>query len=262
MSKLCSNCSSLIEEQRSKIHLLETRLRDLVRAYKVVCKERDHFQTINQQSINTEVDTRQQKRIAELEQSVINMSTMCGNLELGRKQDKDRIKELQDKYEHLSNELNQTKCLQKQLLLSTSSIAEMQPKKVIDIHCQTDLKPFDFGSVEFTEQWTQTDDEQSIIFENKCNEIKVKNETAIITPLVRNDQKFEINDFSDSSQCSFEMHNNKDNAQTLSNNGISLFHLNELARKELELADYRLRIREYECSQRELQWNYTNDKYK
>lgn len=257
MSKSCPNCSLLIEEQWNKIHLLETRLKDLVRAYKVVCKERDYFQTINQQSINTEVDSRQQKRIAELEQSVINMSTLCGNLEFGRKQDKDRIKELQDKYEHLSNELNQTQYLQKQFLLSTSSAVEMQTKKVVDIYCQTDLKP-----LEFTEQWTQTDDEQNIFLGNKCNESRIKNETAIITPLVRTDQKSEINDFSDSSQYSFEMNINKDNAQTLSNNGISLFHLNELARKELELADYRLRIREYECSQRELEWNYTNDKYK
>jgi hypothetical protein len=44
--------------------------------------------------------------------------------------------------------------------------------------------------------------------------------------------------------------------------GVSLFYINELARKEIELAEARLQAREYECALRELQWKHNMDKYR
>ena len=111
---------------------------------------------------------------------------------------------------------------------------------------------------------------------------KNKNETAIVQPLMRIESKSK----SESSDCcsssivsasrrsSTAIDHEFDSTKIITSDhqfgssgatptsNISLYHLNELARKELELADYRLRCREYECSIRELQWNYSNDRYK
>lgn len=47
-----------------------------------------------------------------------------------------------------------------------------------------------------------------------------------------------------------------------SNSGVSIFYANELARKEIDLAEARLQAREFECALRELQWKYNVDKYR
>lgn len=44
--------------------------------------------------------------------------------------------------------------------------------------------------------------------------------------------------------------------------GVSLFYVNELARKEIELAEARLAAREYECALRELQWQSSVEKFR
>ena len=45
-----------------------------------------------------------EKRIAELEESVVHMSSLCGRFELERKQDKERINELQHRCDQLTRQ--------------------------------------------------------------------------------------------------------------------------------------------------------------
>ncbi|OTF74740.1 hypothetical protein BLA29_005624 [Euroglyphus maynei] len=268
----CTNCNRynlIIDEQKSKLQLLETRLKDLIRAYKVITKERDQLQqAISSSSIGVDddhVDQRQQKRISELEQSVCHMSTLCGELEYGRKQDQSRIKDLQEKYEILLDELNRTKSMIIQPRKQSTRSIELR-----DDYCQTDV----LTSLQ-SEKSTQTElicdhidssEPNSKQLDQHQNVNKNKNETAIVAPLMRNNSKT----VSESSDCSSVAVSSITPADTEFDSKISsepfgstsLYHLNELARKELELADYRLRIREYECSLRELQWKYSNDRYK
>ena len=284
MSKnmVCTNCNRLnliVDEQKSKLQLLETRLKDLIRAYKVICKERDQLQhAISSSSIGVDdhVDQRQQKRISELEQNVCHMSTLCGELEHGRKQDQARIKDLQEKYELLLLELNNTKSTM--IIQQKPQISQNEPRKLQNNYCQTDAI-IEIKSEKSTQTDLICDQAQSSEHANKQLDqhqvfFKNKNETAIVAPLMRNNSKT-ISESSDCSSTAASLTQNSSitpidteidskiaSDQFGSTSGISLYHLNELARKELELADYRLRIREYECSLRELQWNYSNGRYK
>lgn len=50
--------------------------------------------------------------------------------------------------------------------------------------------------------------------------------------------------------------------QDVGGNSVSIFYVNELARKEIELAECRLVAREHECALRELRWKYNVDTFK
>lgn len=50
--------------------------------------------------------------------------------------------------------------------------------------------------------------------------------------------------------------------QEIPSNSVSLFYVNELARKEIELVETRLTARENECALRELRWKYNVDTFK
>lgn len=50
--------------------------------------------------------------------------------------------------------------------------------------------------------------------------------------------------------------------QDAGTNSVSLYYVNELARKEIELGETRLSAREFECALRELKWKYNVDTFK
>lgn len=285
MSNECNGCAdlkSVVEEQKSKLKLLETRLKDLVLAYKNVCKERDNLELINNRTVSIENESKYQRRIAELEDSVCQMSKMCGKLESGRKEDKDRIKELQLKYEHLSRELDSTKELQKKMIAnSLSDDADDVVKKIQTQNnsTQTDEIIVDFDEKKIIEEDDRFGPEKLIQEENFDppslpipQSMTLRNETAIVAPLLQEQSKSETNStiWSQTSlDDNTERMRNDDHSQSKSNDpvtpinsNISLYHINELARKDLEIADYRVRIREYECLLRDLQWNFSRDKYR
>ena len=297
----CTNCNrfqSIIDEQKSKLNLLETRLKDLIRAYKLITKERDQLQQKISSSLSTltiidnHVDhdqqrQQQQKRISELEQNVCHLSRLCGELETDRKHDQLRIKDLQAKYEQLSNESEKNRAIK-----STINQPQKQSIELRDNYCQTEIISEKFEQSTQTESRFDVDDQNESSLDVKqldntmpqSNTIinKNKNETAIVQPLMRieSKSKSESSDGCSSSivsasrRSSTAIDHEFDSTKIItsdhqfgssgatSTSNISLYHLNELARKELELADYRLRCREYECSIRELQWNYSNDRYK
>lgn len=272
MAKSCANCvrlSTVVEDQKNKLQLLETRLKDLVRAYKVVCKEKDNLLNSN---VATDIDTKQQKRIAELEENVIRMSAMCGKFELEKIQDKEQIEKLEIENDKLKSEIE--KCLTQ--VPQPPPIVEISPLMVEckNKHSQTD-NPFftkEISNQQFEDKVTQTEFDEPFCL-NK-NFLKTKNETAIVPPIRHiSVSDSEISVFSDDLGRSVENINISDsdhieqthsvhNEPSPNNSGVSLFYVNELARKEIELTEYRLRVRELECSIRELQWKYTNDKYK
>ncbi|KAJ6217586.1 hypothetical protein RDWZM_008743 [Blomia tropicalis] len=257
MTRQCTKCDrfqSIIDEQKSKIQLLETRLKDLLRAYKLVLKEKDNLRNLNA-SITADVDSTQQKRISDLEENVIHMSSICGKFELEREHDKQQIEQLENECESLKKQLDNLKTTpevqtEEQILPKVSRLVRqfrnkssqtdiintnntvIKPSKLIDQGIQTDFSPIENQ----TELQSQS---------------KTKHEMAIVAPLCYSESNLDEESVMPS-----------ESASVANNSGVSLFYANELARKELELTEARLRIRECECSIREIQWKYTNDKYR
>lgn len=275
MTRQCTKCDrfqSIIDEQKSKIQLLETRLKDLLRAYKLVLKEKDNLRNLNA-SITADVDSTQQKRISDLEENVIHMSSICGKFELEREHDKQQIEQLENECESLKKQLDNLKTTpevqtEEQILPKVSRLVRqfrnkssqtdiintnnivIKPSKLIDQGIQTDFSPIENQ----TELQSQS---------------KTKHEMAIVAPLCYSESShsdleldYDLRESNNLRNLDEESVMPSESASVANNSGVSLFYANELARKELELTEARLRIRECECSIREIQWKYTNDKYR
>ena len=257
MSKPCPQCEKKTQEQKHKIELLETRLKDVLRAYKVINKERDDLQAINA-SITSDVDLKQQKRLAELEENVLNMSAMVGKFELARKKDKDEVKRLEQANRTLQSQLES---LSHKLINEPSTLIndnnQMIPQK--NKASQTDSQP------------TKDSQCQTELFEIECEKkaLPCNESRAIVAPIQREAPDYENNFEKDSEDDNFRsvspnlsVSGSSDPEEKNTNSGMSLFYANELARKDIDLAKLRLRIREFECATRELEWKYNSEKYR
>lgn len=239
-------------------------------------------------SVNIDVDCKQHKRIAELEANVVHLSTLCGGFESERKQLRDDIFRLETECETLKKELeNSNKANDNLFAVSANNTNQQETTKTTKNKlCQTDFFPVQetivkeiISEVKQVEQFSQTevsyecaknmaivkpmtqnlpesvsesdDDEYTYRAENRAN-ATVSASSARRSPATTSTHN-------EPSPSNFDV----DHSSAKSDGGTaSLFYINELARKEIELADYRLRVREYECSLREVQWKYNSDKYR
>lgn len=264
----CSNCDSLttvIDSQQGKVKLLESRLKDVLRAYKTVCKEKDELVAINANiSVNSNAQPGQ-IRMAQLEESIVNMSNLHAKLEQESKLKDEQIERLMRE----CNSLRQTSGLPNVEQRKTQETSQNKDSvKREHKHVQTD--PVETPKPKLVDSYSQTD---HFVPDSKWSEpLKTMSnspDTAVVIPFQQETSSQEIpdsvsvgssldDDLPIGSRDSPAGHSSASNMH----NNASLFYINELARKEIELADYKIRIREYECSLRELQWKYTNDKYK
>mgnify|MGYP007030521128 CR=1 FL=1 len=110
----CENCfqlNSIVKEQKEKITLIETRLKDLVKAYKKVCYERDVLIDANNTKKQTQLffEKQQQERLLSLESRIAEMSSICGKYEYEKIEDNQTIQQLTTKCQQLNHELNSYK---------------------------------------------------------------------------------------------------------------------------------------------------------
>ena len=291
-SNECQNCRKLndvINEQKSKISLIEVRLKDLVKAYKKVCLERDNLLAISSSAVLPLNDSHeQQKRITDLEARVAEMSAICGNYESQKIRDKQLIEELTQKYEQIVTELAKSR-----KLLQKTPEEQNKPQKTLksrgiqteesiewtgdeDRDCSHELS--NERQIVGRDVETQTDLVPEMDVFNGNN--RKKCELAVVLPTVsetqqKNDSETEehsnhsrspsqsSDNYSVFAQNEREMHENNEVKHSAPNpSGISLFYANELARKEIDLAETRLQAREYECALRELKWKYNTEKYR
>lgn len=293
----CSNCDKLnaiIDEQKHKMQLIETRLKDLIRAYKRVTLEKDNLLAISSSSVLPLNDSHeQQKRLSILESSVAEMSAICGKYESQRIKDKQSIEELTQKCEQLAIDLELSRSLNIQNMSSIQTIDQQLEQTVRHRGIQTE-EMFDTNeSNEHKLEVNESHDNYGIDveiqtdfgfdFDNHNNKnVNKKSELAIVVPTQRDSTQSESDRLSNNSYSRSqspttsnadnypvfvsnvrEMPQNSENLFPISgSHGVSLFYANELARKEIDLAESRLQAREYECALRELQWKYSTEKYK
>ncbi|CAG2165080.1 unnamed protein product [Oppiella nova] len=290
----CPNCvkvNEVMSDQKNKMALIEVRLRDLVKAYKKVCSERDNLLAISSATVLPINDSHeQQKRLSSLEASVAEMSAICGKYESQSFKDQQLIHELTQRCEQLTNELK----------LHETSAANTREKS------HKSEKTYRHRGIQTEESMESSDETKTDVLTDSVKDVKhmetqtdfvsefdvfngshhKKSELAIVLPTLSqtqpNDCESDLDDLSDRSRSRansigsngldnypvFETHP-RETAQSsnelfVSNNssGVSLFYANELARKEIDLAETRLQARENECALRELQWKYNTDKYK
>lgn len=289
----CANCerySTAVEEQKSKLNLLETRLKDVLRAYKLLAREKENLQAINA-SITADVDSTQQRRIADLEETVLQLSTLCGKVELERKADRETISRLEAESDKLRFQLssrgNETtttttgdslssnvppvdvikprKEVRNKACQTVEVSVEKMPEKKFDLlkrsedkSCQTKEVYHELSSSSFaSDQPTSSSNSNNRLRSTKSYE------TAIVSPFnqrgrsvsetvveedvnVHEDEEEDDDDDDSRSQTEAHETNNSDDHLTASSaaaaapeGSTSLFYVNELARRELELVEYK-----------------------
>ena len=293
-SNECQNClkqNQVISEQKSKITLIENRLNGLVKAYKKVCVERDNLLAISSSPVLPLNDSHgQQKRIDSLESRIAEMSTICGNYESQKIKDKTLIQELTQKYEQMATELTKYQTIGRR-----TNEEVVKPEKICKSKgIQTE------ESIEWTNDETNDEKTEDIVSEPQIIGKDVETQTefvfdsdvfngnnrkkcelAVVLPTVseaqpQNDRNSEEEQSihsptpSQSSDNYSVFNANEREVQPINDktysapnpSGVSLFYANELARKEIDLAETRLQAREYECALRELKWKYNSEKYR
>ena len=299
----CENCiqlNSIVKEQKEKIILIETRLKDLVKAYKKVCYERDVLIDSNNTNKQTQLffEKQQQERLLSLESRIAEMSSICGKYESEKIKDNQTIERLTTKCEQLNHELNshknQTKSDGKEDDSSkrTNKIARLKNRSTQTDDLEKQIKTTNKNNMQKRiDVETQTE-----VFEDE--KVNRKCELAIVLPTQRNEspsqdesfqteipelnpspstiaspspplQSAQINPTPSPTNTPFPIVTSirsRNNSETLfsgtSHSGVSLFYANELARKEIDLAETKIQAREYECALRELQWKYNVDKFR
>ncbi|XP_054153945.1 uncharacterized protein LOC128952560 [Oppia nitens] len=291
----CPNCHKLdeiLKEKTNKMTLIEVRLRDLVKAYKRVCVEKENLQMLSISStavLPLNDSHEQQKRLSSLEDKITEMSQICGKYESQSLVDKQLIQELTQKCEYLTNELkskmssvetNSSKdCFQMEKTFRHRGIQTEELIESIDentSHASNDLP----NNMKDCETQTSFGHEIDMFGTNRK-----KSELAVVLPTVmeteqQNNSNLDEDLLSNTSRHSYNSYvSNEDTYPVFESNsrdippnsepfsignssGVSLFYANELARKEIDLAEHRIQSREYECALRELQWKYNTDKYR
>lgn len=308
----CSGCerySAAVEEQKAKLTLLETRLKDVLRAYKLLAREKEALQAANLGIASAErVDATQQRRIADLEETVLQLTTICGRVEVERAADRETIARLEADCERLRECKSAEKATSSSQGLETPSSAVQQSSPVIpptslrsqqkelrNKACQTTAtavkaevlidsgfsKRSPHSTTSTQEKACQTGEEEEVDEEaNLQSRLRASKsfETAVVSPFPsqrrgRSVSETVAEDEDDDDEDDGEDDDRHQGQQIITSSSTSsappppegstsLFYVNELARRELELAEYKLRVREHECSIRELQWKYSNEKYR
>lgn len=298
----------IIEEQRKHIAMLEKRLHDAVRAFKVVSQERDKLLASQAKLEITQAnDPTRQGRIAELEAKLTEISALCGQREKEHLDDQIKIKELEDRCAHLEMQLDRSIEAQ-----STTAPIEVLPpsSKLRNRATQTEIEEEDddgedenqsqdyqkpeMFSVETQTETSKNFKELAIVLpfpsKNEESPDSIPNDEAAdhaptvaqeesqradnlnVSPSVSESPPYEPTHdprFSFDSQAQGSLsdvrgrHISEAGASSVtSTQGLSIFYVNELARKEIELAEAKLKAREFECALREMQWKYNVDKFK
>lgn len=287
----CSHLSQVVGQQKTKINLIEVRLKDLVKAYKKVCLERDNLLAISSTAVLPSNDCHElQKRLSALEASVANMSAICGEYESQRIKDKQTIHELTNQCEQLTSQLKDSDKPQEKPLLSVDEPVRKWRHKGVQTEDCEDVTFNDINrentQKDLLDSETQTDPQTDFDPFNTSN--RKKTELAIVLPTLseRQTQRHSDSDLHESDRLSNRSNtpqsfdSNSDSLPVFASNdkpttpstdipysaptssGVSLFYANELARKEIDLAETRLQAREHECALRELQWKYNTEKYR
>lgn len=286
----CNELKGIISEQKNKMGLIEKRMKDLIMAYKTITTERDNLLAISSSAVLPLNDSHeQQKRLSILESSVAEMSAICGKYESQRVKDKQLIEQLTQKCEQLTIDLEISHSLNVNNMTSIDTIGEELKQNVRHRGIQTEDLLESNETQKESENELRTEVKQScdvstqtdlvIDFDNLNNKSK-KSELAIVVPTQRDSIESDhlsnpspgysespidsnLDTYPVFASNAREVHNNSETLFANSNtHGVSLFYANELARKEIDLAETRLQAREYECALRELQWKYNTDKYK
>ncbi|XP_074601400.1 uncharacterized protein LOC141855320 [Brevipalpus obovatus] len=295
----CREYHEVINIQKEKLSTLEVRLRDCVRAYKQVLQEKSVLQetleSCKDKSTRSEEDER---RFARLESNLAELSLVCGKYEAENLKNHTMIDELNRECQSLRDQLNARQSNETSDICDPNANQNGEKHKwtQTDIYFDARLQlaensgknsntpdkpdPVAEPSKIFEEKYVQTVQIDADIEAPKSRKI----EKAIVLPTQR-ETEFSNDDHLDrvsehsetdtvfSETAAPNYHQNRPAPrrslgsvstvnQDAQQNSVSLFYVNELARKEIELAESRLAAREHECGLRELRWKYNVETYK
>ena len=303
----CERLESVVNKQKDKLATVELRLRDCVRAYKTVLSEKNVIlQNLEaSKELFAKRGEEEEKRLATLEDSLNELSSICGKYESENIKNQALIEKLKQKCDELTRQLSAQEAIEKpenKTCDDEVKINELDRRIVGDVNevrrlnnkwTQTIAEPPETREEPEIEQSNSRDQETQTNLElmNSIHGKQRKTECAIVLPTHReveieksNDSRrgshgsrgsvsetvFTDNDFNlVDSDSRFEVSSVRPSLNSVSmvnqeipSNSVSLFYVNELARKEIELVETRLAARENECALRELRWKYNVDTFK
>lgn len=289
----CATCKQLQEindEQKQKLTFIEKKLTELVRAYKLVCHERDTLLATTSPALESlTISQQQQERISALEANVAHLSEISGQFESQKLRDKVIIERLQQKCQDLTIEIeNKNVALQ-----NVKSDCETNENKKRTRSRATQVEEFTIDTkeedenmkhlIEHVDQIIQTDFDNEIPTKPSSNRPELaiviprqqsgsdeeRSPNSLVSPNFNREESPVITRPSNTRGSIYtyttsvpHQESLPPNPSTPSASSVSLFYVNELARKEIDLAELRLQSRELECALRELQWKYNNEKYR
>ncbi|XP_015784496.1 myosin heavy chain, clone 203 [Tetranychus urticae] len=301
----CEKLESIVNKQKDKLATVELRLRDCVRAYKTVLSEKNVIlQNLEaSKELFAKRGEEEEKRLATLEDSLNELSSICGKYESENIKNQALIEKLKQKCDELTRQLSAQEAIGKSETCDDEvKINELDRRIVGDVNevrklnnkwTQTIAEQPETREEPEIVQSTSRDQETQTNLElmNSNHGKQRKTECAIVLPTHReveieksNDSRrgshgsrasvsetvFTDNDFNlGDSDSRFEVSSVRPSLNSVSmvnqempSNSVSLFYVNELARKEIELVETRLAARENECALRELRWKYNVDTFK
>ncbi|KAI1292222.1 hypothetical protein HDE_07378 [Halotydeus destructor] len=286
--KGCRDKLKKLKEQQDKLELVQKRFREVVTACKQAhekLQEKDDLLRRKDQllieasvAVTSGNSEEHQKRIAALESSIAELSRLCGEYESQRAMDKKTM-------DQLKSDLAQVQISNPVVGLNHIDAFKEKIEKVVLMRSraiQTEVEVETIDDAPVQDVGVQTEAELSVQPGAKL---------AIVIPTPRSESEQETRHLntnaddasnespSDTSPAlpltprspdggnghDFSRSRLSDSASFLGQqppNSVSLFYANELARKDIELAEARLQAREYECALREVQWKYNVEKYR
>lgn len=292
--KSCRDKDARIVEQQKKIELLQQKFRGVVNAFKdgqEKLAERDKQLLEASIAATAGPDGKRQERLSSLEASVSELSKLCGEYESERERDHQLISDLRsqiDQYASKQKALVAPKVSFDEhinrIVVSRSSgiqtdaiepVFEVLPE-VSDVSVQTDIEPTASPSPSVLTRKPDLAVHVVIPTHREVDPIITGDESASAET-----ENFDVDPIfipeTPSTPPEYSPIERRPKTRTISEStttasvagpsgpsgsGVSLFYVNELARKEIELAEARLQAREFECALRELQWKHNVDKYR
>ena len=242
----------------------------------------------------TSLTRAQQERIAELEANISELSTICGEYKRLRTTDRLTIEQLSSQLRKKSQEGKQ--CSDQgcsaalsppEVKLFRSRAVQTDPEEVpvvpvSEAESQTDLPDPAISSIErilrrpelavviptqsFSDEFSSaTQEPASLLRPDSVSEGHVDVPPAI-SPLPSMSETLESVGIPALKLSSLASRPRRESASSVNScsqgQQSSLVYVNELARKEVELAEVRLKAREYECALRELQWTSSVERFR
>lgn len=278
---ICVSCrpkDKKINELSQKLKLLQQSLHASVTECKSLkpkcerleaeCKQKDDLIS-NMLSDGSTISgslTEKSNRISELEENITELTVICGEYKSQRQRDRQLIDQLTAKLKSFETESSD---------VSSASQDDVPEVKLFRSRlCQTDV----INEKETREAGTQTQEmavsikkpELAIVIPNlheiQLPDVKEDTDSGImppddVSPVIPDADVKSDEDNHPIRRSSSTRRSGRASVSSVDNTS-SLVYANELARKEMEIAELRLKTREAECALRELQWTSAVEKFR